>query len=67
MPLTFSQCLQAAAANSEFVQQWARLRKINLPKTGLDLEIDRATGHDEAIAEQFIEDVWELIWCRLPR
>ena len=55
----------AAAANPEFVENWARLRGIRLPATPMDKMIDEATGHGAAIARQFIADVDELVCQRL--
>ena len=64
--MTFADCLNACAANPEFVKNWARLRGIRFAGNPLERAIDTATGYDEHIAQTFIEDVADLLWSRLP-
>lgn len=58
----------------EFVSNWERLSGMTLRprKTGLETMIDQATGYnpDEQLTpawEQFAADVYDLVWCRLPK
>lgn len=65
--MTFAQCVIECAANDEFVSNWARLRGISFPVTPLEREIDAATFRNDDIARQFISDVADLVWSRIPR
>ena len=65
--MTFFGCVRACATTPEFVANWVRLRGVSLPVSPLDLMIDEATGHDSVIAQQFIADVYDLVWSRLER
>jgi hypothetical protein len=60
--MDFQDCLLECVGNPEFVDNWARLRDVHLPTTGIDAMIDEATGHDSDIARLFIADVYELVW-----
>ena len=64
--MDFQDCLLECVRNPEFVDNWARLRDVHLPTTGIDAMIDEATGHDSVVAQQFIADVYDLVWRRLP-
>lgn len=63
--VTFGDCLQRAL-QSEFFLEWARLRGYKPPTSPLDAMIDKAAGIDDHTARQFILDVYDLIWLRLP-
>jgi len=67
--MTFLDCLYAAASNRELVSEFDRLRGTNLSLrgTGLELEIDKATGRLDSDVEAFIAFVWDCVWTRLPR
>ena len=66
MTLTLIQCAQICAQDVDFVMEWERLRKLTLPRTPIDQMIDEATGRNSIIARQFIADVDDLIFSRLP-
>lgn len=62
----FIQCVAACAANAEFVANWSRLRGIRFGANPLERMIDEASGFNSEIARQFIADVHDLVWSRLP-
>lgn len=63
--VTFGDCLKYAL-QTEFFSEWTRLREHKRPTSPLDAMIDEATGMNDHISRQFILDVYELIWLRLP-
>lgn len=65
--VSLGECVAVAASNSEFVDNWTRLRGFTLPASPIERMVDEASGHGEAIAVQFIADVRDLIYSRLVR
>lgn len=63
--MTFRECVIECARTPGFVTNWARLRGVKLPSIGLEAAIDEATGHGQQIARLFIQDVYDVVWCRL--
>jgi hypothetical protein len=61
-----ARCVEVAAANPEFVVNWARIRGVSLPTTPMDWLVSDASGHCDSIAALFIEDVREMIYDRVP-
>jgi hypothetical protein len=65
--MTLADCVSVAAGNAEFVSNWMRLHGITLAGSPIDAMVDEASGRNDAIAAQFIADVKELIYDRIPR
>ncbi len=65
--MTFKEILLESAANKELVKEFDRLNGTNLSLkgSGLDLEIDKASGRLEDDMKLFIEFVYEFVWLRL--
>lgn len=63
--VTFRDCV-AATLETGFVEEWMRLRGVKMPTNPLDAMIDDATGHGDEIAKQYLADVYDLVWLRLP-
>lgn len=63
----FLQCVAVASSNSEFVDQWLRLRGINLPRSTIERLVSESTGEGDAVAELFLKDVYDLIYSRMER
>ncbi|ALT58016.1 hypothetical protein FDG94_gp023 [Pseudomonas phage SM1] len=57
-------CVRAALSNSSFVENWARLHELELPRNGIEAAIDEATGRNSQIVELFLGDVKNLIYDR---
>lgn len=60
----FLQCIAVALSDVEYVENWARLRNIKIPRSTIERMVCEATGEASGIARQFIEDVYELIYQR---
>lgn len=65
--MTFPEVLSECVANADFVRHWARLRGIRVPLSGIERMIDAATGYNDTIGKRFVADVYDLVWCRIPR
>ena len=65
--MKFIEVVNECASNKEFVENWARLYKIYLPKNSIELMIDNSSGHSSAIAKQFLDFVFEYVCLRCPR
>lgn len=69
--MTFMDVLLETARNDEFVRAYDALRGTSIAKLAsrspLDTMIDHATGHEDKQLEQFIADVYDLVWCRMTR
>lgn len=63
--MTFSEVLNYCANRTDFVTEWSRLRGVSLPTTPIERMVDEATGRNDSIAKQFIEDVYDIVWSRL--
>lgn len=64
----FWTCASAAACNTEFISQWARLRGLPPPpRSAIEAMVDQATGAIESQCELFLRGVLDLIYLRLPR
>lgn len=63
--LQFMVCVMACAKNDEYVENWLRLRGYSLPRSAIERMVDDASGHGDAIAQQFIADVHETVYSRL--
>ena len=65
-PLFFA-CLEAAVQHPEFVQEYDRLTGSNLSLrgSGLDLEIDKASGRRALELKKFTVFVYEVIYLRV--
>lgn len=61
----FMACVAACAKNNEYVENWLRLRGYSLPRSAIERMVDEASGHGDAIAQQFIADVHETVYSRL--
>lgn len=44
----------------ELVKEWARLKGVSLPTSGLSIAIDKSTGHDKEIMRVFIKDMLDI-------
>jgi hypothetical protein len=66
--VSYMDCLMECAGTPELVAEFDRLRGANLSRrgSGLDLEIDRATGRLNADMQAFCEFVYECVYARLP-
>jgi hypothetical protein len=64
--LTFNEDLLEASKNPEFVKEFDRLCGTNLSHkgTGLDLEIDKASGRLDSDLKLFVKFVYEHVWLR---
>lgn len=65
--MTFQDAINECLKNTEFVRHWARLRNVNLATTSIERMIDNATGTNDETARLFIADVYDIVWCRIPR
>ena len=73
---TFSDVVLAAFENEELMREYRRLYGSRLgakplPRSGIEMLVDKATGHDpnamdEEEALSFIAWVREYVWDRLP-
>ena len=68
--MNFTQCCQECIANKELVHEWNRLTGHHLGerRNPIDKAIDDACGYDpdmEAMPD-FVNFVYEYIWCILP-
>ncbi|HZF98278.1 MAG TPA: hypothetical protein VEY92_08560 [Pseudoxanthomonas sp.] len=63
---SFADCVIAAACNDEYVADWMRLRGIRAPRAPIDRMIDEQTGYSEHVAQMFLDDVYNLIYSRIP-
>jgi hypothetical protein len=65
--LSFKDIILESAKNAELVTQFDRLNGTNLSLkgTGLDLEIDKASGRLDRDLKLFVEFVYECVWSRL--
>ena len=62
--MNFIEVVNECASNKDFVENWVRLYKVNLPRNPIDMLID---GHGSVIARQFLDFVFEYVWLRCPR
>ena len=65
--MTFQECVRESFANRELLAEFDRLKGTNLSLrgTGLDLQIDFASGRFEGEIEEFVAFVKECVWDRL--
>lgn len=61
----FWECVRAAMSNPRFVNNWMRLHEVELPRTAIEKAVDEASGHNDWLAQQFLDDVKELIYDRV--
>lgn len=64
--ITFLQCVFQCAQCDSFVKEWCRMRGLMMATSPIDRMIDSASGYDSTIAATFFEDVYDLVWTRLP-
>ena len=66
--ISFQQCIEASAANSELVREFDRLRGTNLSLRGspVELAVDKATGRLASDLQSSIEFVWDCVFLRVP-
>lgn len=67
--VTLEDCVYECLNNPDFMREYDRMRGTNLSLRGtpLDLAIDKASGRLESEARQFMADVADIVWSRLPR
>lgn len=58
-------CVRSALNNHRFVENWKRLHGVELPRSSIETMVDEATGRNDWIAQQFLDDVKELIYDRV--
>ena len=64
--MTFEECLAGCVSHKAFVDEWCKLRGVRLlGLSPIEQMIDKATGHDGGIAKMFIDDVYDIVWCRM--
>lgn len=65
--MTFNECVLECAKDKVLVAEFDRLRGTNLSLrgTGLDVQIDVASGRLEQDVAQFVQFVKDCIWDRL--
>lgn len=65
--MTFEDCVRASFSDRSLVAEFDRLNGTNLSLrgTGLDLQIDFASGRFEGEVKEFVEFVKECVWSRL--
>lgn len=67
--ITIEDCIRECVNNPEFMREYDRVRGTNLSLRGtpLDVAIDEASGRIECEARQFVADVIDIVWSRLPQ
>jgi hypothetical protein len=60
----FADWVTLCARTPEYVNNWARLRGISVPRTPMDRLIDDASGRSEDTAKLFMADAFDL-WQRI--
>lgn len=62
----FAECVRQCLDSPSFIEEWARLRGFKVNRAPIEQMIDEATGYGDHVARQFLSDVWDTVWIRLP-
>lgn len=63
----FWHCVNEAMETPGFVENWNRLHGFPVARSPIELMVDTATGAMKDRAQQFIRDVYETVYTRIPR
>lgn len=65
--MKFDECVMQCLRTPGLLEGFCRLHGYEVPKSSIDLMVDKATGRMEDLAKEFVVFVWNAVWLRLPR
>lgn len=63
----FWHCVSEAMDTPEFLAQWRSLRGYQIARSPIEAMVDKACGVEQERAQEFIRDVYDTIYTRIPR
>lgn len=66
--MTFPEVVMECFDNPDLMREYRRLKggDFGLPKSPVDAMVDDATGFVDEQAKEFVQFVWDVVWCRIP-